>query len=90
MLPVPCCPPGLRLLRRRAVQQPVFITPIPSVRPSLLSRRLCGDLWVEADGCETAAVLHEDQALARISASALDLPSMNVLLDRARNRRPRR
>jgi hypothetical protein len=83
-------PRGFRLLRRHAVTQAPVCVRIPLVRPSVLNPRLRGDLWVEPTEAGTAAVRCDSLELACVSASPLDLASLNQVLSRARTRRPRR
>jgi hypothetical protein len=89
MSDVATCPPGFRLLRRRAIQTPIN-TCVPSVRPSVLNLRLPGDVWVVEGEDETLAVCLGDWDIARIGGLALDVPSFNHLIERCRHRRPRR
>jgi len=90
MLELTTCPPrGLRFLCRLPAQEPTIHLTIPSVRPSLLNRRLASDIWVEARDVETLAVRYGDEEFVRINASPFDLPSFNQLLDRARHTRLR-
>ena len=89
MQDVTTCPPGFRLLRRRAVQTPIN-TCVPSVRPSVLNNQLAGDVWVVESEDGVLTVCLGDWDIAHIGGLSLDVPSFNQLLHRCRNRRPRR
>jgi hypothetical protein len=58
--------------------------PFRTVRPSVLDLRFTGDSWVGAGRGGSAALFLDGYQLARISASPLDLPSLNRTLDRLR------
>jgi hypothetical protein len=75
---------------RRPELPPSFRMRLRSVRPSLLDRRFCGDSWIVhgADGAFQLCL--GDYNLANIQGSSVDLPGLNNLLDRVRNRPPRR
>jgi hypothetical protein len=60
------------------------------VRPSLVDLRFSGDAWVLDHGGELLTLFLGESPLVGIRGSALDLPSLNQLLDRARHARPRR
>jgi hypothetical protein len=66
------------------------LTPLRSVRPSLLDVRFTGDAWVvdHADG--TASVRLDNYRLARIQTMPFDLPSLNQLFLQLRQWQVRR
>ena len=72
----------------RPQRREVIVT-FRSVRPSLFDLRFSGDAWVTRPRDGTLLLCLGDSPLARISALALDQPSLNALVDRARHRRPR-
>jgi hypothetical protein len=61
-----------------------------AVRPSVLDHHGGGDAWIVASGAGPLALCLGGLPVALIRGSPLDLPALNQLLDRARNRRPRR
>jgi hypothetical protein len=81
-------PTAVRVLRRSAVSTPAP-SPLRVVRPSLLDLRFVGDAWLLSGDDDSLTLSLGDYALAAITGLALDLPSLNSLLDRARHRRPR-
>lgn len=56
------------------------LTPLRSIRPSLLDLRFTGDPWVVDQEDGTASVRLDDYRLARIETMPFDLPSFNQLL----------
>lgn len=56
------------------------LTPLRSVRPSLLDLRFTGDPWVVDHEDGTASVCLDNYRLARIQTMPFDLPSLNQLL----------
>jgi hypothetical protein len=86
----PCSLPlGTRRKGRRPVLSSSTSLRIPRVRPSLLDCRFTGDAWVIDQGDGTLAVRLGDYNLSQITGLALDVPSLNQLLDRVWHRRPR-
>jgi hypothetical protein len=81
-------PNAIRVLRRSPVSPPTP-SPLRVVRPSLLDLRFVGDAWLLAGDDGSLTLSLGDYPLAAITGLALDLPSLNNLLDRARHRRPR-
>jgi hypothetical protein len=79
----------IRVVRRQSLHPTVKVYVRP-VRPSLLDLRLAGDPWVVEQGEEQLAVCFNDWQLTNLSGLALELPSLNRLLDRMRHRLPRR
>lgn len=69
---------------------PKLDTLLRSVRPSLLDWRFTGDAWIVDQGDGTLALRMGDYNMAEISGFSLDLPSLNQILGRVWNRRPRR
>lgn len=66
--------PGQALLRR------------PAKRPTVMDQRFRGDPWVE-DQCDgTLSLCLGNYSLAAVRGSALDLPHLNALLNRLRQR----
>jgi len=63
---------------------------IRSVRPSLVDWRFTGDAWIENGGNGSLALCLGDYEMTHIVALALDLPSMNQILQNIWNKRPRR
>src|SRR5437764_14172025 len=59
-------------------------------RPSLLDPRLQGDAWIIARHNETLALCFDCWEMAAVAGSSLDLPALNSLLQRIRQRPPRR
>jgi hypothetical protein len=62
---------------------------IASVRPSLIDWRFTADAWIFEEGDGTLTLRLGDYNLARITGLSLDLPSLNQILNRLWNRRPR-
>jgi hypothetical protein len=60
-----------------------------AVRPSVLDLRFCGDPWIVVGEDGQFALCLGDYSLASINSLSLDLPALNGLLDRVRDRRPR-
>jgi hypothetical protein len=85
----PCPPPHFRTLLRFPIRPPINLT-IRAVRPSLLDLRLTGDCCVFDLGGGMIGVCVGEYGLARICGMPLDVPSLNLLLDRTRSRPPRR
>jgi hypothetical protein len=80
--------PPIRILRRQSLHRKPAVTVSPR-RPSLLDPRLRGDAWI-LDRCdESFALCFDCWEMASVGGLALDLPSLNALLQRLR-RRPRR
>jgi hypothetical protein len=63
---------------------------LPSVRPSILDLRFCGDPWIKAGQDGKVAIYLGDYRLVSIDGLPIDLPALNAILDRVRHRRPRR
>jgi hypothetical protein len=59
------------------------------VRPSLLDLRFTGDPWIVKSSAGPCKLCLGDTCLAGINAIGIDLPSLNLVLDRMRHRRPR-
>jgi hypothetical protein len=78
----------LRLLKRKTVR-PRLELKLRSVRPSLGDMRFTADPWVVDQGDGTLALRLGDYNLTQFTALALDLPSLNHLVDRVWHRRPR-
>ena len=79
----------VRILRR----QPLGRSTNPAIsarRPSLLDPRLRGDAWILARADGTLALCFDGWEMAALRGSAVDLPALNALLQRLRQRRPRR
>jgi hypothetical protein len=68
---------------------PVLDLRVRTIRPSFLDLRFSGDAWVLEHDEDVLALCLGGSHLAGIRGSALDLPSLNHLLDRARHCRPR-
>lgn len=66
------------------------LSPLRSVRPSLLDVRFTGDPWVVSHEDGTASVRLDDYRLARIQTAPFDLPSLNHLLLQLRHWQVRR
>ena len=79
----------LHVVARRAMGSTQTVS-CRSVRPSVLDLHVCGDAWIVACGPGPLALCVGEAAVVLIRGSALDLPALNQLLDRARSRRPRR
>jgi hypothetical protein len=79
----------IRVIRRQSIRPALNMTLRP-VRPSLLEKRLNGDPWILAQGDERFSLRFNDWQLAEFGGAPLDLPSLNRLLERLRNRPPRR
>jgi len=60
------------------------------VRPSLIDPRFTGDPWIVAGQNGIFALCLGDYCLAGIQGVMFDLPSLNEVFGRLRNRRPRR
>jgi hypothetical protein len=56
----------------------------------LLDRRFVGDAWIVDPGEGLFTLCLGTYGLAQIHGLPLDLPALNQLLDRVRNRHPRR
>ncbi|HLN31514.1 MAG TPA: hypothetical protein VK395_27480 [Gemmataceae bacterium] len=63
---------------------------IRSVRPSLVDWRFNGDAWIENGGNGQLALCLGDYEMTHIVGLALDLPSLNQILQNIWNKRPRR
>ncbi len=59
------------------------------VRPSVLDLRFTGDPWIVEESEGRLLLCLGDYHLAGIRGSGIDLPSLNLALDRLRSRRPR-
>jgi len=59
------------------------------VRPSVLDLRFTGDPWIVEESDERLLICLGDYRLADIRGVGIDLPSLNLALDRMRHRRPR-
>jgi hypothetical protein len=60
-----------------------------TVRPSLLDLRFSGDAWLVEQTDGLAALCLGGYRLVHVQTLDVDLPTLNVLLDRARRLRPR-
>jgi len=60
------------------------------VRPSVLDLRFIGDPWIVEESDGRLLLCLGDYHLAGIRGLGIDVPSLNFVLDRLRNRRPRR
>lgn len=60
------------------------------VRPSLLDLRFTGDPWIVQQSDGLLLLCLGDTRLADIQGIGIDVPSLNLALDRMRHRRPRR
>ncbi len=60
-----------------------------TVRPSLVDWRFTGDVWIEDRGSGKLTLRLGDYELAHITGLALDVPSLNSVLQHVWNRRPR-
>jgi hypothetical protein len=58
-------------------------------RPSVLDLRFTGDPWIEERRDGVFRIFLGDYCLAGVHGSTIDLPSLNLSLDRMRHRRPR-
>jgi hypothetical protein len=79
----------LRITHRLSLQ-PTFVPTFETVRPSLLDRRLCGDCWIVARSAGMYGLCFDNRPLVYLSASPVDVSSLNMLVDRMRHRFPRR
>jgi hypothetical protein len=66
-----------------------FSIHIRSVRPSITDRRFSGDPWIINEGDNSYLLCLGDYGLANVEGLELDMPGLNGLLDRIRNRKPR-
>jgi hypothetical protein len=69
--------------------QPVYTPTLQAVRPSLLDRRLRGDCWIVARSGGLYGLCFDNRPLVYLSASPVDVSSLNMLVDRLRHRFPR-
>ncbi len=81
--------PCLRITRRLSMQ-PVIPLTVETVRPSLLDFRLKGDCWIVARSAGFYGLCFDNRPLVYLSASPVDVISLNMLVDRIRHRVPRR
>jgi hypothetical protein len=79
----------IRILRRSSLRRSQF-PPLPMRRPSLLDLRLRGDAWIQARADGTLALCFDCWEMTAVEGIALDLPSLNGLLQRIRQRQPRK
>jgi len=79
---------GFRIMRRLSLR-PVFSPTLTLVRPSLLDRRLRGDCWIVARSAGLYGLCFDNRPLVYLSASPVDVSSLNMLVDRLRHRYPR-
>jgi hypothetical protein len=63
---------------------------VPQRRPSLMDVRFTGDAWITDPGDGTLSLRLGDYVLASIQGLALDLPSLNHLLEHIWSQRSRR
>jgi hypothetical protein len=70
--------------------RPTLIFTIRPLHPSLLDQRLMGDPWIIPQEADRLDLCFDDFRMASLSGTALDLPTLNLLLDRMRHRAPRR
>jgi len=77
-----------RIMQRLSLQ-PVIVPTLETIRPSLLDRRLCGDCWIVARSGELYGLCFDNRPLVYLSASPMDVSSLNMLVDRLRHRFPR-
>jgi hypothetical protein len=61
-------------------------TRIRLVRPSVTDRRFCGDPWIVQEGDNSYLLCLGDYGLSNVEGSELDMPGLNGLLNRIRNR----
>jgi hypothetical protein len=61
-------------------------THIRLVRPSVTDRRFCGDPWIVQETDNTYLLCLGDYGLSNVEGLELDMPGLNSLLDRIRNR----
>jgi hypothetical protein len=80
--------PSARPVRPRRVREQPSLS-YRTMRPSLLDLRFRGDAWIVASGEGTLALCLGTYQLTNFRGLPLDLPSLNQLLDRVRNRRQR-
>jgi hypothetical protein len=80
---------GYRIMYRLSLQ-PVFPPTLEAVRPSLLDERVRGDCWIVARSGGWYGLCFDNRPLVYLSASPVDVPSLNMLVDRLRHRFPRR
>jgi hypothetical protein len=85
----PARPSQIRVLHRQPLRPTVKVTVHP-VRPSVLDSRIVGDPWICPSGDETLSLCFNTWQMAAVRGVELDVPALNGLLDRLRNRRPRR
>jgi hypothetical protein len=78
-----------RIVRRLSLQS-VFTPTVETVRPSLLDGRICGDCWIVARSAGYYGLCFDNRPLVYLSASPVDVTSLNMLVDRIRHRLPRR
>jgi hypothetical protein len=78
-----------RVLHRQSVRSEAEYQ-VRQQRASLLDPNLRGDAWIEVQRGERLALCFAARRLAFLAGCALDLPSLNLLLDRLRHRYPRR
>src|SRR5262245_34163426 len=64
-------------------------TQLRMVRPSVLDLRFTGDPWIVEESEGRLLLCLGDYHLAGIRGLGIDLPSLNLALDRLRSRRPR-
>ncbi len=79
--------PTLRILQRRSARPKQTVA---MVRPSWLDLRWRGDWWIEGQPPETFVLCVNNQPVAELALSALDVSSANDWLYRLRHRFPRR
>ena len=78
----------LRLTRRPVLGRSRRLA-VQTLHPSLLDLRFTGDTWIVRHSDGRLGLCLGNLTLAHIDGLNLDLPSLNTLLDRARNRKPR-
>jgi hypothetical protein len=79
----------VRVIRRQSTHPAVDIS-VRQIRPSLLEMRLTGDPWILPQGDECLSLRFNDWQLAAIGGAAVDVISLNRLLERLRSRPARR
>jgi hypothetical protein len=80
---------GFRITRRLSLK-PLSQLTVNAVRPSLLDPKLRGDCWLVSRSPEVYGLCVDNRPLLYLSASPVDVSSLNMLVDRLRHRYPRR
>lgn len=86
---LPCATGRLHLARRVPLRPALHLRP-GTFRPTALDMRFAGDAWIFDRGDGSLSLCVGNYSLARIRGLALDLPSLNHVLERVRLRGPRR